>query len=154
MAGSRSNWPSAQRYSSQARFAQAPVESSMRSVHCAADTPCSTPITGMAGCCARAATGHAAAPPSATSNSRRPMVTVIRPSRARCVNGTIARHRRAVFTFNTSVVGFNCTTPAASFRERRHRGLARRCVAVHRRAVLMVAEGERNFLASTMGFGE
>ena len=115
MAGSRSNWPSAQRYSSQARFAQAPVESSMRSVHCAADTPCSTPITGMTGCCARAATGHAAAPPSATSNSRRPMVTVIRPSRARCVNGTIARHRRAVFTFkqgrmlvaSTSVGGFN-----------------------------------------------
>jgi hypothetical protein len=30
-------------------------------------------------CCARAT------PPSATSNSRRPMVTVIRPSRARCV---------------------------------------------------------------------
>jgi len=32
------------------------------------------------------------------SNSRRPMVTVIRPSRARCVNGRIPRHRRAVFT--------------------------------------------------------
>src|SRR5262249_16675957 len=30
--------------------------------------------------------GHAAAaPPSAASNSRRPMVTVMRPSRARCV---------------------------------------------------------------------
>jgi len=30
--------------------------------------------------------GHVtAAPPSAASNSRRPMVTVIRPSRARCV---------------------------------------------------------------------
>src|SRR5262249_11894456 len=42
--------------------------------------------TGIAGCCARAASGHAAAtPPSATSNFRRPMVTVIRPSRARCV---------------------------------------------------------------------
>src|SRR5262249_17868683 len=34
-------------------------------------------------CCARAASGHAAATPSAASNSRRPMVTVIRPSRAR-----------------------------------------------------------------------
>src|SRR5260370_544221 len=43
--------------------------------------------------------GHAAAPPSAASNSRRPMVTVIRPSRARCVKATIPRHRRAVFTF-------------------------------------------------------
>jgi hypothetical protein len=55
------------------------------------------PTTGMAGCCARAASGHAAAPPSATSNSRRPMVTVIRPSRVRCVNGTIPRHERGVF---------------------------------------------------------
>jgi hypothetical protein len=27
------------------------------------------------------------------------MVTVIRPSRARCVKATIPRHRRAVFTF-------------------------------------------------------
>ena len=35
-------------------------------------------------CCACAARGHATAtPPSAASNSRRPMVTVIRPSRAR-----------------------------------------------------------------------
>src|SRR5262249_54840738 len=48
-------------------------------------------------CCARAASGQAAAaPPSATSNSRRPMMTVIRPSRARCVKGTIPRHERAV----------------------------------------------------------
>src|SRR6516162_6381870 len=31
---------------------------------------------------------------------------------------------------------------------RRHRALARRLVAVRRRAVLMVAEAERNFLAS------
>src|SRR5262249_9293215 len=51
-------------------------------------------------CCARAASGHAtAAPPSAASNSRRPMVTVIRPSRARCVNGRIPRHGRAVLQF-------------------------------------------------------
>src|SRR5262249_39895329 len=58
------------------------------------------PITGIAGCCARAASGHvAAAPPSAASNSRRPMVTVIRPSHARCVEGRIPRHERAVFTF-------------------------------------------------------
>jgi hypothetical protein len=32
------------------------------------------------------------------SNSRRPMVTVIRPSRARCVKATIPRHERAVLT--------------------------------------------------------
>jgi hypothetical protein len=49
---------------------------------------------------ALAASGHATtAPPSAASNSRRPMVTVIRPSRARCVMATIPRHERAVFTF-------------------------------------------------------
>src|SRR5215472_18688931 len=52
----------------------------------------------MAGCCARAASGHAAATlPSATSKSRRPMMTVIRPSRARCVKGRIPRHERGVF---------------------------------------------------------
>src|SRR5262245_36892623 len=48
--------------------------------------------------CAPAANGHAAAaPPSATNNFRRPMVTVIRPSRARCVKGRIPRHERGVF---------------------------------------------------------
>src|SRR5262245_50479345 len=57
-------------------------------------------MTGTFGCCARAASGHAtAAPPSAASNSRRPMVTVIRPSRARCVKGTIPHQERAVFIF-------------------------------------------------------
>jgi len=51
-----------------------------------AEVGLTNPTTGIAACCARAASGHAAAaPPSATSNSRRPMVTVIRPSRARCV---------------------------------------------------------------------
>src|SRR5262249_1874667 len=55
------------------------------------------PMTGI-DCCARAASGHAAAPPSATSNSRRPMVTVIRPSRASCVKERIPRHERAVLT--------------------------------------------------------
>src|SRR6516225_216010 len=45
----------------------------------------------------RAARGNAAAaPPSATSNSRRPRVTAIRPSRARCAEGTIPRRERAV----------------------------------------------------------
>ena len=53
---------------------------------------------GSNSCCARAASGQAAAAlPSATSNSRRPRVTVIRPSRARCVKGTIPRHERGVF---------------------------------------------------------
>src|SRR6516165_514391 len=36
------------------------------------DAPCSNPTTGMAGCCARAASGHpAAAPPRNVMNSRR-----------------------------------------------------------------------------------
>ena len=57
-----------------------------------------TPMRRMrAAYCARAVTGQAtAAPPNAASNSRRPMVTAIRPSRARCVKGTIPRHERAV----------------------------------------------------------
>ena len=79
MAGSRSNWPSAQRYSMATLRPSAKPASprprwnpAMRSVHCAADTPCSTPITGIAGCCARAASGHvAAAPPRSAMNSRR-----------------------------------------------------------------------------------
>src|SRR5215471_3793179 len=68
----------------------------MNSVRSAAKEASMKPITGIADCCARAASGHAAAPPSAANNSRRPMVTAIRPSRARCVDGTIARHERAV----------------------------------------------------------
>jgi len=64
------------------------------------------PITGIAGCCARAANGHAAAaPPSAASNSRRPMVTVIRPSREGCVKATIPRHQRAVLRARTNKRG-------------------------------------------------
>ena len=40
----------------------------------------------------------AGAPPSVASNSRRPMVTVIRPSCTRCSNGRIPRHQRPVLT--------------------------------------------------------
>src|SRR5262249_17470422 len=59
-------------------------------------------LPGIAGgCFARAARGPAAAPPpSATSNSRRPMVTVIRPSRARCVKGRY--HATSVESFSRS----------------------------------------------------
>jgi hypothetical protein len=56
------------------------------------------PMVGTFACCARAPSGQTVAPPSAASNSRRPMVTVMRPSRARCVKGTIPRHEGAVFT--------------------------------------------------------
>ena len=71
------------------------------------------PITGIADCCARTATGHAAAvPPSAARNSRRPMVTVIRPSRARCVwaryhatSVQSSRSRRAVGRASHQLLG-------------------------------------------------
>src|SRR5262249_49949091 len=69
------------------------------SMNCAGDAAFRNPIRDTAERWACAVSDHAtAAPPSAASNSRRPMVTVIRPSRARCVKGTIARHERAVFT--------------------------------------------------------
>src|SRR6516164_3380410 len=70
------------------------------------------PITGIAGCCVRSASGHAAAPPSATNNSRRPMVTVIRPSRARVrkCNDTTPRARCP-----------NCVAPGAGGRHAGHR---------------------------------
>src|SRR5262249_11755872 len=78
--------------------------------------------TGLCHCCARAASGHAAAaPPSAASNSRRPMVTVIRPSRARCVKGTIPRHERAVP---------NSAAPGEGGAHAEHR-LQRECLPAH-----------------------
>src|SRR5262249_24864402 len=58
------------------------------------------PATGIAACCARTASGHAAAaPPSVAKDFRRPMVTAIRPSRARCVKERIPRYEGAVFMF-------------------------------------------------------
>src|SRR5262245_47328501 len=77
--GSRSSWLSAQRYSI-ATFWPSTKPSSFRPCWNAA-TKCMNPadgvlrrkpITGIAGCCARAASGHAAAaPPSSVRNSRR-----------------------------------------------------------------------------------
>ena len=83
------------------------------------------PSIGIAGCCARAKSGHAAAPPSATNNSRRPMVTVIRPSRARCVKTTIPRHERAVFTLGGQDAGrFHRYSRRQLFANAGHDGLA------------------------------
>src|SRR5262249_49149453 len=45
-----------------------------------ADPPKMKPTTGNAGCCASAASGQAAPPPSVTMNSRRPMWIAIRLS--------------------------------------------------------------------------
>src|SRR5262249_35770488 len=103
---------------------------------------------------ASAAGAHAAAPPSAARKSRRPMVTVIRPSRARgALKGRIPRLQCAVFTFKegrmlVAVVsgskaerlGFPLCPrkrtylpilellPSPTLGERRHRGHARRLV--------------------------
>ena len=43
---------------------------------------------------------------------------------------------------STSVVAPTALLPPPALRERRHRGLARRLVAVRRRAVFVVPEGE------------
>jgi hypothetical protein len=49
-----------------------------------ADRPLSNAITGITGCCARAASGHAAAvPPRATRNFRLAMLIAIGPFRQR-----------------------------------------------------------------------
>jgi len=45
----------------------------VRSVIPSGDVGVRNPITGIADCCARAASGHAAAPPSSVMNSRRLM---------------------------------------------------------------------------------
>jgi hypothetical protein len=79
IAGRRSKWPSAQRYSMVTFPPSAKPASprprwnpTMRSVHCAADTPRRTPIRGIADCCAHAANGHTvAAPLRSLTNSRR-----------------------------------------------------------------------------------
>jgi hypothetical protein len=49
--------------------------------------------------------------------------------------------------------GLALALPPPALRERRHRRLACRRAAVRRRAILMVAEGERNFLIACMAFG-
>src|SRR5262245_34055983 len=53
-------------------FPQSPTERGQEAIHTACEAPLRKPITGMAGCCALAASGHAAAaPPSRAMNSRR-----------------------------------------------------------------------------------
>src|SRR5262249_27809877 len=76
--GSRSVWFSAQRYSI-AMFSPSTKPASLRpwrnarsaSANGSADWALRNPTTGITSCCARAASGHAAAPPSSVMNSRR-----------------------------------------------------------------------------------
>src|SRR5262249_21101505 len=72
----------------------------MRSENPSDDTPLRNPITGIAGCCARAASGHAAAPPSSVMNSRRFIRGPRR--RGRSPGGTSRRSALAVFMLSTT----------------------------------------------------
>src|SRR6516165_2249767 len=58
------------------------------------DWPSRNPIIGIAGCCARAASGHAAAPPSKVMNSRRLMqpAPTLENHAKRSLNDSTARH--------------------------------------------------------------
>ena len=62
------------------------------------------PITGIAGCCARAASGHAAAaPPSSVMNSRRSH-SITSSARTSSVGGTSRPSAFAVFRLRRSFV--------------------------------------------------
>ena len=61
----------------QSRPPSDPVGIRPERAHRSGDSPCRNPITGIAGCCARAASGHAAAPPSSVMNSRRLMRSLL-----------------------------------------------------------------------------
>ena len=67
------------------------------------------PITGIAGCCARTASGHAAAaPPSSVMNSRRSH-SITSSARASSVGGTLMPSALAVFRLMTSSNLVGCT---------------------------------------------
>ena len=69
------------------RFRSDPV-GTRQMPHCVGGAASRYPITGIAGCCARAASGHAAAaPPSSVMNSRRPH-SITSSARASSVDGT------------------------------------------------------------------
>src|SRR5215211_5484594 len=80
-AGNRSYWPSAQRYTivtfscSTKPVSLRPWRNARsRSPMASGDLVSRKPITGIADCCARAVSGHAAAPPRSVMNSRRLML--------------------------------------------------------------------------------
>ena len=75
-----------------------------------ADAASRNPITGIAGCCARAASGHAAAaPPSSVMNSRRSH-SITSSARASSVGGTSRPSALAVLRLMTSSNLVGCTT--------------------------------------------
>src|SRR6516165_9555948 len=138
-------------------------------------------------CCARAAIGHAAAPPSSVINSRRLIVAPRGSNHARhrltavrvlewgegdvsCDQlfwagnvGSGSHDRRQNPKSSVSADAFPVCPrqqtylpisellPPPAFRERGHRGLACLRVAVHRRAIFVVSEGERPHPRRTTG---
>jgi hypothetical protein len=92
-------------------------------------------VRDFAASCARAASGHAAAPPSAASNSRRPMVTVIRPLPREVRKGkdTTSRAYSLAVQGGQHASSFDLSlrlqlhySRRQLFANARHRGLARR----------------------------
>jgi hypothetical protein len=73
-------------------FGQPAEECGHREAVSSADLACRKPITGMFGCCAFAARGHPAAPPSSVMNSGR----LTRSPRRRGRAAWLARHSRVV----------------------------------------------------------
>ena len=108
--------PSAQRYSiatllalDVAGFAQALRNAATSCAYAAGDALLRNPITGIAGCCARAASGHAAAPPSSVMNSRRSH-SITSSARASSVGGTSRPSAFAVLRLMTSSNLVDCCT--------------------------------------------
>ena len=98
IAGSRSYWPSAQRYSiatfspstKPASFSPWRNARKLRSTTVSGDVGLRNPTTGIAGCCARAASGQdAAAPPRSVMKSRRLIRSPRRRARAASAESSI-----------------------------------------------------------------
>ena len=93
----------------EANFFQAIAERGNEMAHGAAEPLHMNPITGIAGCCARAASGHlAAAPPSSVMNSRRHH-SITSSARASTVAGRVTPIPSAVRLFMTSLKAVGCS---------------------------------------------
>src|SRR6516162_1079853 len=151
----------------------------MKGVNPSGDALWRNPITGIAACCARAASGHAAAaPPTSVMNSRRLIVaprgqnharhrlTAVRVlergegdvscdqlfwagnvgsgshDRPQNPKSSVSADAFPVCPRQQTYLPISELLPPPTFRERLHRGLARRLVAVRRCAVFVLSEGE------------
>src|SRR6516162_1304185 len=107
----------------------------------------------MVGCCARAASGHAAAAPAECGQQFPPSdgdCHTPLPREVRKGNDTTSRARSLAVRGGQDagcriLVGFNYNLPPPALGERRHRGLARRLVAVHRSARYAAGGGGGGF---------